>query len=554
MQPRDLLILKLNSSDKTNMAKNLISVLAVVVAMSSNVLGGITLSNTLGDDMVLQRAPASATVWGFGTAGVTVEAAFQGQTLKATVGADGVFRFVLPPTPATSTPTTITFTASDGSKTALNNVLFGEVFLCGGQSNMQYTPRSMAGMNNMTAEIASADGFPNIRLFTVGQKTRGGLPLSQLATIEQNWTKSSSAAVGGTAWNTFSAVCFLFGRNVYEGLNGDVPVGLVSNNWGGTPVQSWSSAASMKVCNATGGTDLYNPMINPYTIGPMKFNGATWYQGEANVGQASTYSCEFPSMIEGWRAALGVPSLWFGFVQIAGYNYGPSYNAGDLRQAELAALTLKNIGLSTAIDTGDFKNIHPPDKQTPSKRLSDGFLKATFNIGDGVTFPLYAMSTASMAGATVSVTVSFAAGSTGTGLTTTAPASATASSTLGQPDSVPRNQCVTMIAAFGAVAADCGYPQIYGMVGTTATVLNATAAISSDGHSLVLSAAAPAGFKVSASSYGRGSWPMTVFFNSFGQPVIPFYANVGSSELIMNFDSVSNVAVDAAVRPEQYRV
>eukprot|EP01052_Picozoa_sp_SAG31_P044584 SAG31_NODE_7830_length_1588_cov_1.248489_2_plen_133_part_00 len=82
-------------------------------------------------------------------------------------------------------------------------------------------------------------------------------------------------------------------------------------------------------------------------------------RGEANVGAAAYYACQFPAMIEGWREdfqAAGADSpLWFGFVQIAGWNYGNgsrSLAAGDLRQAQLAALKLPNVGMSTAIDTG----------------------------------------------------------------------------------------------------------------------------------------------------------------------------------------------------------
>ncbi len=77
-----------------------------------------------------------------------------------------------------------------------------QVFLCGGQSNMAYTPRSMAGMNNMSAEIAAADSpqYRDIRLFTVGQGTVAKMPLRELGTIYHNWTTASAAVVGGVRW------------------------------------------------------------------------------------------------------------------------------------------------------------------------------------------------------------------------------------------------------------------------------------------------------------------------------------------------------------------
>ena len=78
-------------------------------------------------------------------------------------------------------PTTITFSGSDGGKAALKDVLYGDVFLCGGQSNMQYTPRSStsyaAHMNNMTAELAAADAYgDSMRLFTAGMESVCGTP------------------------------------------------------------------------------------------------------------------------------------------------------------------------------------------------------------------------------------------------------------------------------------------------------------------------------------------------------------------------------------------
>jgi len=149
------------------------------------------------------------------------------------------------------------------------------------------------------------------------------------------------------------------------------PLGLISSNWGGTQVQLWQPNTG----------SLYNSMIAPFTVGPMALTGATWYQGESNVGAASYYAVGFPAMIEGWRQTFKNAKLWFGFVQIASFGYSHPYGnpprpetahsraAGDLRQAQLAALALDNVGMTTAVDTGDWANIHPPDKQNPSSRL-----------------------------------------------------------------------------------------------------------------------------------------------------------------------------------------
>jgi sialate O-acetylesterase len=128
-------------------------------------------------------------------------------------------------------------------------------------------------------------------------------------------------------------------------------------------------------------------MINPYLQGPMTLKGFIWYQGESNVGQASYYQCAFPTMISDWRKSFGNPSLWFGFVQIAGianaslhptqstldnphnssiainvcpgYNYGTDQTPAYLREAQLAALQLPNVALASAVDVGLALDIHP---------------------------------------------------------------------------------------------------------------------------------------------------------------------------------------------------
>lgn len=109
--------------------------LALCLSFSSGY--GFQLSNTLGDHMVLQRAPASSIVWGFGTPGSTVTTTFKGQAMKATTGSDGVWRQSLPATPATATGTTISFASSEGQSASLQDVIFGDVILCSGQSNMR---------------------------------------------------------------------------------------------------------------------------------------------------------------------------------------------------------------------------------------------------------------------------------------------------------------------------------------------------------------------------------------------------------------------------------
>ena len=120
-------------------------------------------------------------------------------------------------------------------------------------------------------------------------------------------------------------------------------------------------------------------------------------------------------------------------------------------------------------------------------------------------------------------------------LTTVAPASATQSTTLNKSTSVPRNRCITDNAGFGITfPEDCGYPSIEGFLANgTAVSLNATAAIGADKSSIVLTVPrAPIGFNATATSYGRASWPMTVFFDAAGDklPVIPWFSNFSCTD------------------------
>merc|ERR1711865_507625 len=493
------------------------------------------LSNTLGDGMVLQRG--SAVVWGYGQPGATVTTEIASKPVVSTVvGADSIWRQVLSTGAANKAPTWVVF--SDGTTNlTLAGVLFGDVFICSGQSNMQYTPHSMAGMNNLTAELAAADAYSStMKLFTVGMETNCrstdcSKPFTELAhganirsnmsvlcgrgaSCRETWQPVGSSTLGAAAWDHFSAVCYLTARRIHDELGGKVPLGLISSNWGGTPVQLWQPGA---------GT-LYNSMIAPFALGPMALTGITWYQGEANVGGAGYYAQAFPAMITGWRQAFASPNLWFGFVQIAGWAYSRpfghaqceqshSWAAGDLRQAQMAALALPNVGFSTAIDTGDWSNIHPPDKQTPSLRLANQALVQVYGkTVAGADFPVYGGSSFQTTAGKVQVTIKMIGSLSGgpIRITATVPAAASQSSTLGKPGSVPRNKCVTMLG-YPRLPCDCGYPYVYGINTTTgrAMFLNATsAAVGADGSSIELTVSGATDFKATASSYGRASWPM----------------------------------------------
>ena len=108
-------------------------VIAVFFASAQGSASEFNVSNTLGDRMVLQRSPQQAVVYGMGTPGTTVATAFAGTALTTHVGPDGLWRQKLPATAASKIPQTIAFKSSTGGTASLKDVLFGDVYVCGGE-------------------------------------------------------------------------------------------------------------------------------------------------------------------------------------------------------------------------------------------------------------------------------------------------------------------------------------------------------------------------------------------------------------------------------------
>ena len=122
----------------------------------------------------------------------------------------------------------------------LNDVLFGDVWICSGQSNMGFT---VSGMYNGSIEIANAGKYPKIRLFAPGRDI-SDTPLDELKVMGLNWSVASPQSVGS---GYASAVCWLYGRMIHEGLGGR-PIGLIHSSWGGTPIELWSPPQVLRDC------------------------------------------------------------------------------------------------------------------------------------------------------------------------------------------------------------------------------------------------------------------------------------------------------------------
>jgi len=342
------------------------------------------LSKTLGSNMVLQRAPQRAVVWGFADPGVEVTTILDGvRSMNSTADALGVWRQTLPAMEGSDQAHNLEFRASSGATQSMTNVLFGDVYLCGGQSNMGSPVRIM---DQALDEYRLAGDLPLIRVFTVGREISSDEPLADLAIVLYPWDLAKNAI------EEFSAVCWVFGREVFKGLGGKVPIGLISSNKGGTAIERWSEPESLQSCNAAPWGDsvpetystLYNAMIYPFLVGPMTLTGFTWYQGEANVGHQFErhlqYACLFPALITSWRHKFRNPDAYFGFIQIS----TECHNRGGMAEfrsiAQLSGLQLPKVGYATNADHGRGCNPHPTEKQHCAARLAKSLLALQFGM------------------------------------------------------------------------------------------------------------------------------------------------------------------------------
>lgn len=404
---------------------------AVLSCVSPFVHADVKLPAIFTSNMVLQR-DTRLPVWGTADAGEAVKVTFGTQEKSTTAAADGRWKVELDAVPASAQPAELRVTGNN--TVTFSNVLVGEVWVCSGQSNMEWALRNT---NDFTTAIAEAQ-HPNIRLFTVKKKVSQD-PLND---VEGAWVECSPQTVPG-----FSAVAYYFGREVQQKL--DVPVGLINSSWGGTPAEAWTPRDAMEADeqlkpiidrqlkaikdlpvalekykvdlekwkamastqpaatqpnapaalrrpqepnphNQNAPAHLYNGMIHP--IVPYATRGAIWYQGESNAGRANQYHKLLSTLIESWRGAWGRTSDEYAFyiVQLANFmaptdDPNKASNWAQLREAQSdTARSVPHTGVAVTIDIGDEKDIHPRNKLDVGKRLAALALNRTYGLSDVV--------------------------------------------------------------------------------------------------------------------------------------------------------------------------
>ncbi|HUR58257.1 MAG TPA: sialate O-acetylesterase [Opitutaceae bacterium] len=426
---------------------------------AGNVHADVVPAALFSDRAVLQREKP-VPIWGRAEAGEKITVTFGGQKRATTTGSDGRWIVFLDALPASAQGTDLTIAGKN--TVVLRDIVVGEVWLCSGQSNMEW-PVSRA--MDAPRETATAN-FPLLRHVRVEHvvaespadmaKTGGGLDK-----LTAGWQSTTPQTVGG-----FTAVGYYFARDLHLKLG--VPIGLVHSSWGGTPVESWLSPAALDANPAFAivrerwrqalveyptakpayeawlaewtraeaaakkktppaqrdwlqknprrraprgpgdpwtPTGLFNGMIHPLL--PYALRGAIWYQGESNAERASEYHALFTALIAAWRTHFGQGDFPFFWVSLANYKVpedptGQSY--AFLREAQTKALALPNTGQALAIDLGDPDNIHPTNKQAVGRRLALLARNRVYDVIGDDTGPTFTTATREGAGLRVRFT------------------------------------------------------------------------------------------------------------------------------------------------------
>ncbi len=374
----------------------------------------VKVPSIIGDRMVLQRDQPNA-IWGWADEGEVITVSIASQRHTARAKADGRWKIHLDPLPAGG-PHTLEIKGKNALQ--FKDILIGEVWLCSGQSNMQW---AVNASNDPDLEKLSAH-YPLIRHITIPQI---GTQKPQ-HDFDGQWQTCSPETIGN-----FSAVGYFFGRQLHQTLR--IPIGLIDNAWGGSAAEAWvrrdllesdpryqallarwkkteqtydhsTATANYRkklaqwqqdtekaktagktisrrrprpprnpLANQHRPANLYNGVLKPI-IG-YGIRGTIWYQGEANTGRAHQYRELFPLMIQNWRNEWKQGDFPFYWVQLADFRAEKSEPAdsdwAELREAQTLTLDrLPNTGQAVIIDLGEAADIHPKNKQDVAKRLA----------------------------------------------------------------------------------------------------------------------------------------------------------------------------------------
>lgn len=381
--------------------------------------GGLRMSPMFTDNMVLQRNK-TIELKGTADAGEKVSVKIAGQRWQTVCGKDGKWSIKLLPMQAGG-PYTL-YIGTDKRELSYKNVMVGEVWLCSGQSNMEFMLKQAATAKR---DIPRADDG-SLRLFDMKALWR---------TNAERWSRSALDSVNSlhyfapTVWKEcrpetaadFSAIAYYFGKMLRDSLN--VPVGLICNAVGGSPAESWINREILEESNPfilkdwtrndfiqkwvreralqnMGGdaanrhpyepSYLYSSAVLPMEQYPIE--GIIWYQGESNAHNVEAYEELFPLLVSSFRDYWQNPGLPFFFVQLSSLNR-PSWPSFRNAQRKLME-RIPGTGMVVSSDKGDSLDVHPVDKIEIGRRLARWALNRCYHYRDIVpSGPLFRKAT-----------------------------------------------------------------------------------------------------------------------------------------------------------------
>jgi len=332
----------------------------------------------IGSNMVLQ-CDRPVPVWGYARAGEQVTVQFKQQQKTATADGDGKWRVELNPLPVATQPADMIIKVKD-SIIRLQNILVGEVWLCSGQSNMEYSMRKNSKFEKALRgsapenELEKANN-PLIRIFLVRNDFSKPHPL------RHTWDTAA-----GVPLRDFSAAGYFFAKELYRRLN--IPIGIISSAVPGSRIEPWMPPGGMVREDTSHGSDsaggsetgkFYQTMIAP--LAPFALRGFLWYQGESNcfLNDTVQYTGQMQALILSWRSLWNNPALSFYYVQIAPFYYSRSKDGrphseqtlAEFRWAQTLAQRMPHTGMITTTDLVDHpEDIHPAYKWEIGRRLA----------------------------------------------------------------------------------------------------------------------------------------------------------------------------------------
>lgn len=358
--------------------------LAALLLVTHSASADVRLPKVIGSHMVLQQK-SNVNIWGWADPEETVK--IEADWLKEPVSCQADEKGNWHATLKTEGPgKSHSLTITGKNQIQLKDILFGEVWIASGQSNMEMPLMKVSGaytgIKDSEEEIANAN-HPEIRLFQAGnfssreplEDVETGIEMYGVPIPDCQWHPCQPGTI-----STFSSTAYFFARELQSQLK--VPIGIIDASWGGTPAEAWTPKSGLEKLgydelvkqavdlpqnpNQKIPTRLYNGMIHP--LRHMKIKGAIWYQGEGNATRAEKYHELFSMMITEWRSAFG-QEFPFYFVQLAPFNY-PNVNSAYLRESQMETMSLPGTGMAVTMDIGNLTDIHPKNKQEVGRRLA----------------------------------------------------------------------------------------------------------------------------------------------------------------------------------------